>query len=175
MLFLAKEFECLELKNNKLIHIVVIFAFINIVITGMLSYRIFANGDRNKLNIHSIESGINKVLESINKLNNIYVIGPAELWPYIPIESKIIIIDNTRNGKNIKSISDYVSKLDLLIINKEYRTYGWLENFAREYPNEDVFKTGVIGTGPNRIDIYSIHGKQQAGNTADANLPNIGD
>jgi hypothetical protein len=88
------------------------------------------------------------------KDNGLMVLGPTELWPYIPASKNVILIDNTRNGKEMRLISGYVHEVDYIILNGEYRRYRWLENFKKEYPEIKINKAGIIGKGPERIEFY---------------------
>jgi hypothetical protein len=55
------------------------------------------------------------------------VVGPTELWPYLPQDRNVLLVDLTRNPESFAAITGMeIVQADFVLVNSDLEQFGWL-------------------------------------------------
>jgi hypothetical protein len=143
LMVLARELDVAH--NTKIKYSAVSFLFILVFISAGIKV-----AQAGKIIIKGIHTGYNN-MALVNAIDNVFnedknyiIVGPTELWPYIKSKTNVTIIDTTRS-KNIEVLTDYLKKIDYIIINNDYEAYNWERRFRERYPDIGLKTVAEVG------------------------------
>ena len=146
----------MKITNKEIVNvnlILAIFVFITTISSMLFTIKIIYE---NRNNNYATMSIINSV-DNIFKPNKRYlIVGPTEVWPYIRGDINVVIIDNTRSGRDFSLLKNYLRDIDYVILNRDYFKYRWKEKFYKYYSECYLQKISPIGNNDKFIEIYKI-------------------
>jgi hypothetical protein len=120
----------------------------------VLAGKIAVEGRNSGYNIRSLSSYFEKVFDDQDR--DYLVVGPTEVWPFIPKGINITILDTTRSGHDFSSLDPFVDSVDYVLINKDYQFYNWEKRFLKHFPDYFLKKAFFIGNTESFIQIYKL-------------------
>ncbi len=81
--------------------------------------------------------------ELVPKGRPLLIVGPAEIWPYIPPDRNVVIDDDRKGMFDFSG--ERWRRVDFVVLNREYDAYHWRKRFIEKYPGlllEEVRYTG---------------------------------
>ena len=94
--------------------------------------KIIVKGHKSGYNIAAVAKSFEDIFYSNHK--EYLIVGPTEIWPFIKEDRDVLIIDTTRNQKDLPKIKSIIDSVDYIVINRDYTGYGWEQAFLRYYP-----------------------------------------
>ena len=82
------------------------------------------------------------------------VVGPTEIWPFVS-HKRMLVVDNFRARPKSPEVREVLARTDFVVVNADYRAYGWSKMLA-EYPPEEVKLVKRIDGYDDTIEVYRI-------------------
>ena len=120
----------------------------------VLAGKIAVEGRNSGYNIRSLSSYFEKVFDDQGR--DYLVVGPTEVWPFLPKGINITILDTTRSGHDFSPLEPLVESVDYVLINKDYQSYNWEKRFLKHFPDYALKKAFFIGSKESFMQIYNL-------------------
>lgn len=84
------------------------------------------------------------------------IVGPAEIWPYLP-DGVDVTIDDDRMGM-FDFHSEFARRVDYVVLNADYLAYQWRDRFHSQFPDLDLQEVRYLGDrdGSLFLGIYRV-------------------
>jgi hypothetical protein len=96
----------------------------------------------------------------------IVVLGPTELWPYFPKDRDVLLVDVTRNPKNLTRANSLLYQADYVIVNADYDEETWRSTLRRLRPG-----LATVLDKPGYLTVWRAPELSPGNSTIDSDLP----
>jgi hypothetical protein len=117
-----------------------------------------------KISLESESSGISNALirktveQEFSDHNADVVLGPTNLWAYVDPSVDTLVIDKRAGRSNLSDLEDFIDRVDLIVIDREYADFDFLDRLTAAYPRLSIQQGKQLGDpeSQNFLSIYSV-------------------